>query len=686
MDSFKQVFFNLLIIIAFISSFVITNKIDSDGFQGVLNGEFSVFKTLGIFLIIHLVLLVVIRAYYKNKSTKLADSKLLKPSDLKKEQKRMQNEGIFYSKPRNKNKNHPYYKDKSALPLSRNVKLSTKASYTHTILFGPTGSGKSAAFFIPILKAIDGNSIIVTDPKGELHAKTKNYLEYKGYEVLHLNFNDPSKSDFYSLLGSCKDHSEVNKLAESIMSNGSGGGGDDNWAKMSKPLFAAFLFHEYDKGEKLMSNVTKSLGEVGADANALEAYFEFSSPKAKESYLMFKGSMGSEATVGSIFTTINGKVEVFTYDKVQLLSEKSSFSADNFRLGKAALFVSYPEDEAVVYSPYIASFFYQIMSSIKAHPSMYEGSGGEKGNGVHFLLDEFANIGTLPELDTFLSTIRSKEMSVMLGIQSFDQIKVRYKDRTNTIVENCKTKIVLPGTTGQTAKFFSELVGEEQYKSLSTSTSKNRDTSVSEAEQKKMILSQDQIRRMKTHDVIFVSDNLKPVQDIKNLYYITDFEQKIFAILPFSEKLNLKIAKSIATKIGANKETDAFEIAVKKFAQKNKKAKSKIKDKKQKERENINIKPSNEFIPAIERKRVKNEPYLAPNDLDNDLITDDIDEIESKEVEIDDNFNEFDEIEVPEIDEFNIEDEDNEDDETDYKKMLEEKRRKEILKAIEDKF
>ena len=117
-------------------------------------------------------------------------------------------------------------------------------------------------------------------------------------------------------------------------------------------------------------------------------------------------------------------------------------------------------------------------------------------------------------------------MCMILGIQSFQQIRGRYKEKASIIFENCKTKLVLPGASGESAKFFSELVGEHEFDSYSFSTSEKSNLSLSQSKQKKSILSYDQIRRLKGNEVVCIFGNLRPFRDITNYYYLDDLAFK----------------------------------------------------------------------------------------------------------------------------------------------------------------
>ncbi|GAB6590104.1 hypothetical protein bcgnr5378_64170 [Bacillus cereus] len=530
---------NIVLVFVVITSFYFTNNIHEEFLKELISLNFEHLFTFLMFFLLQIIPLgFLLYKYFSNRNRRLADSNLLRYKEINREQKRARN-SVF--SPRN---NRYYGKDKRAMSISRNVEITTKKSHEHIMLLGPTGSGKSASFFLPNLLKLDDVSIVITDPKAELHRKSGPTLEKKGYKVLHLNFNNPKRSSFYSLLGNAQSYDDVRKISDAILSNGKE---QDEWGKLSKTLLEAFMFHEYDRGDKNITNVVKNMAKMDMDDEVgVEQFFRNSSEQAYLAFSQYKKTAKGESFVSSVYATIQGKMKVYEYDAVIEVGSKNDFTPGDLRNKKIALFVSYNEDDSDNYSAYLAAFYSQLFSQIKRDRSVDEAFGEATGLPVYFLLDEFANIGKIPSLDVLLSTIRSKKMSMVLGVQSFDQLKKNYKDTVNVIAENCKTKIVLGGATGESAETFSKLIGEEEYtnmsvsqgdKSLSTSTSKN----------KKRIMSADQIRLLKTYELVCISDNLKPFIDDRKYYFFDNISYFLYKYLPFDVQRNDEIIKKYNT-------------------------------------------------------------------------------------------------------------------------------------------
>ncbi|MGG0476321.1 type IV secretory system conjugative DNA transfer family protein, partial [Priestia aryabhattai] len=311
---------------------------------------------------------------------RLATGDLLSWRDVKREQK-TQKTLQFYTK-----KQWQFKSEKSAVPVSKNLKLTTKKMFEHIALFGPTGSGKSATFFVPILRTVSDASFVITDPKGELFRKTYKDLLNKGILSLHLNLTDPDKGNIgYSLLKNCKTPNDVRKLSESIM-------GNDQWGNLSKPLLQCFLFKEWAHGRKnpSLKNVIFELLQVPQTSDELDLYFsDIEDENITMSYLKFKTALGSDGLTSSIFNTVIERTQVFEYDNLKQIEKKQLFPNEILRKRKIALFLSYPEEESVIYQPFLSSFYSQLFNQIKSEVNEFE--EGNKGYPVYFLLDEAAN-------------------------------------------------------------------------------------------------------------------------------------------------------------------------------------------------------------------------------------------------------------------------------------------------------
>lgn len=518
--------------------------------------------TFAVFTIIIAVVFFLISRRFSTKHTSNT-SRLLNWKQVKREQRSLRDR-YFYTK-----KEKGYYNDRITLPISQNIKLTENGSYEHICAIVPTGGGKTSSVLLPQLvgdlekdkvyeqlkdkkieKGLDNASAVVTDPKGEIYRATAAIMQAKGYLTPHLDLTNPEKSIRYNLLQGCKTFDDVRKLAETILASA-----DEQWAKLSRDLLEAFLFRSWEKGEGL-AEVIEAIANSSDDT--LEMELELFAEAGEEAQLAFKQftkTAKGDGFVSSVFATINGQLSVFKYNNLRHISNEPNFSFDMLREKKVILYISYPEDEAAIYQPFLASFYFQLMNQVKSHPSFNQGSNrGQKGYPVFFLLDEFANIGKLPDIDSFLSTIRSKAMCLEIFIQSYAQLSKQYGDKVaNIIIENCKTKLTMAGVTNESAELFSKLAGQTMVESTSVSLNGGNSVSTSTSKQAQQVVTADDIRRMKKYDLFIVSANLRPIKDDKMFIYYDKWDfwfLKHFTFLDEDKAVDLgrKIKKLIGKK------------------------------------------------------------------------------------------------------------------------------------------
>jgi type IV secretion system protein VirD4 len=172
-----------------------------------------------------------------------------------------------------------------------------------------------------------------------------------------------------------------------------------------------------------------------------------------------------------------------------------------------------PESKSASMSPLMGPLYSQIMAQVADNPN---------GCPVFFLLDEFANIGKFGQISTILSTVRSRKMSLALGIQSFNQLKQNYgQEESGSIWDNLKIKCALPGLSHESANMFSQLVGFKEISTTSTSFGKDN-LSHSVSNQKRELLTSDEVRRIPDNQMLTVADNRNPLFLTQLRYYLDE--------------------------------------------------------------------------------------------------------------------------------------------------------------------
>lgn len=401
--------------------------------------------------------------------------------------------------------------------VGKTFRLSEKKSFEHILCLGPTGSGKSAAYFIPNLLALpDHASVVVSDPKGELFEKTARHALNRGKKVLVFS---PFKTSTmkYNPLSLCRNVSEIRELSQNLLANGNAAiedmtgtkAGGAEWTNMATPLLAAFLIFvkDLDPPKNTISYAVNLI--IENDIETLKFLMEDAEPAAQKQFNVFMQSAESEKTASSIKTVLATNLQLFMDPMIEEVTNLNEIDPLMLRKHPTHLHVIVPEHKSAFMSPLMGPFYTQMFSHLV-----------EDGRGcpVYFMLDELANIGVIPGLDKYLATIRSRKMSVTVGIQSTNQLKQRYGEASETILDNLKTKFALPGLAYQSAEYISKLVGFKEVSTTSTSYGKDS-VSHSVSKQKRELLTPDEVRRLEDETMVIISDNRNPFIDNQFRYY-----------------------------------------------------------------------------------------------------------------------------------------------------------------------
>lgn len=428
--------------------------------------------------------------------------------------------------------------------ISKKIRLSAKSSYEHCLVLGPTGSGKSSAFFIPNLLDLDGkHSAVVIDPKGEMCAKTRPYLESIGYRIVKIVPLDKSKNEYkYNPLWLTEDDQKIHEIAQIILINGGksieiatgSGMSSSEWINMSVPLFSAALGYVKHFGE------TKSIPEaidIILRDNLEEMEEKFKKNKfAYRQFLIFKSSAESEKTLSSIKSVLTTNVQIFLEDKIEdfvtpeieydeygdsHINEESMFNPTMLRERPTVLFICVPENQANYMMPITSVLYFQILNMNIAHAD---------GCPILCYFDEFPNAGSVLGIDTIISTCRSRRIGISICTQGVEQLKQVYGDNiTSTLLNNLKTKLIFSGLTGESAKYVSELAGYTtiETKNYSSGGSSGQTMAeslfsgrqVSKSGTRRELFTVDEIRTMSKEQVLVIAHSANPIIDDINAYY-----------------------------------------------------------------------------------------------------------------------------------------------------------------------
>ena len=417
-----------------------------------------------------------------------------------------------------------------SLTMTSRPKDPKTARNKNILVIGGSGSGKTRFFVKPSLLQMH-SSYVVTDPKGQLLRETGTLLAHGGpkrdengkpvrdkhgkvvyepYRIKVLNTINFSKSMKYNPLAYVRSEKDILKLVNVIIANTKGDGeksSEDFWIKAERLLYCALIGYIWYEAEPEEKNFITLLELINA-CEAREDDETYKSPVdilfdelaqaqpehfAVKQYVKFKMAAGK--TLKSILVSCGARLSPFDIKELRDIMTEDELELDTMGDRKTALFLIM-SDTDTTFNFVIAMLQSQLFNLLcdKAD-DLYN---GRLPVHVRCLLDEFANIGQIPNFDKLIATIRSREISASIILQSQSQLKTIYKDAADTIVGNCDVTLFLGGKEKSTLKEISELLGKETIDSLSQSENRGAQTSHGLSYQKlgKELMTQDEIAVM----------------------------------------------------------------------------------------------------------------------------------------------------------------------------------------------
>ena len=405
-----------------------------------------------------------------------------------------------------------------------------KRGNINVLVIGGSGSGKSASFVTPNVTNLLG-SYVFTDPKGELYDKTASYFRENGYEIKVLNLIQPQNSDGFNPLLNINTDTDLDIVANTII-KGQGGatGGDEYWDNNAMLLLKAIILLLKEVGYKEEINLASCanlvrLANNSGDFNHLDIMMkeleeEKPGHKARKYYESVK--LAADKAYSSILSTLQSKLGKFESIDIAALTATNTIDFKEIGDKKTALFVISP-DTHTTYDFLLTIFFAQMIQALYDHA---DSNGGGLKVPVFFFLDEFANIGQIPDFDKKISTSRSRRISFNVILQNLDQLENLYKDSYETIMANCDTHLFLGSNSQKTAEYFSKQLGEITVwdESVSVSESKGKEEkgkSESKSTNKfsRPLMTPDEIRRLGDDECIIIEKGVKPILAQKYYYF-----------------------------------------------------------------------------------------------------------------------------------------------------------------------
>ena len=395
------------------------------------------------------------------------------------------------------------------LTMNSRPKQPKYARNKNILVIGGSGSGKTRFFVKPSLMQMH-SSYVVTDPKGTVLIECGKLLQRGGYRIKVLNTINFKKSMKYNPFAYLRSEKDILKLVNTIIANTKGDGeksGEDFWVKAEKLYYTALIGYIWYEAPDEEKNFTTLLEMINASEareddedfqNPVDLMFERLEEKDPEHFAVKqykKYKLAAGKTAKSILISCGARLAPFDIRELRELMETDEMELDTLGDRKTALFVIISDTDDTF--NFVVSILYTQLFNLLCDKAddVY---GGRLPVHVRCLLDEFANIGQIPKFEKLIATIRSREISASIILQSQSQLKAIYKDNADTIVGNCDTTLFLGGKEKTTLKEISEILGKETIDSFNTSETRGRELSHGLNYQKlgKELMTQDEIAVM----------------------------------------------------------------------------------------------------------------------------------------------------------------------------------------------
>lgn len=410
----------------------------------------------------------------------------------------------------------------------------------HNLVIGATGSGKTQTIIFPTVESLAkrGESMIITDPKGEIYEKTSNMLRDRGYHILILNFRDPQQGNAWNPLSlpyrvykkgnQDKAIELLDDLALNILYEENSGNADPFWEKTSADYFSGLALGMFEDAPEDQVNINSislmtTIGEEKFGGSTyIKEYFNTKDPTSAAAINASSTIMAPSETKGSILAVFKQKIKLFaSRENLSEMLGHSDFDLETIGEKKTALFIVI-QDEKKTYHSLVTILLKQCYETLI---DVAQKHGGKLPIRTNFLLDEFANMPPLKDVTTMITAARSRQIRFTMIIQNFAQLNQVYgKENAETIKGNCGNIIYLISTELAALEEISKMCGEVK--------SKKDDKTASTP-----LVTVSDLQRMKQFETIILRIRKQPFKTKMTPYFKLDFgKQYPKATYPQREK------------------------------------------------------------------------------------------------------------------------------------------------------
>ena len=392
----------------------------------------------------------------------------------------------------------------------KRVVLPKAETLRHGLIVGGSGTGKSRGIFLPNAAWSKGTSLVCTDPKSELWRFTSGLRE----KAVRFAPTEPEASACFNWIPLCADPRLAELCARAVVESGNTQGTEQAWLDMEAAFLAAVFSHASTLPAPTPLSAYRLFTRQPIES-LIEELLASPSDAAREQGMVF--SQTQERMRGSIVPVVAARLQFLRDPKVARFTSASIDAPDfaSLRRVPTSLYWCLKEHDIARLRPLTSLFFSLLLERLSV--------GGEDGEGVPtlMLLDEFANVGTIPDFETTLSLARGRGLGIWMGIQSLGQLEARYgRAKAQTILSNCGTKVALSGLDVESAEYFSRTLGEETASVGKTTRhgALNATYGYSRDEHGRRLLTADEVRRIGADESLAIVGNRRPMRLCKLFY------------------------------------------------------------------------------------------------------------------------------------------------------------------------
>lgn len=420
--------------------------------------------------------------------------------------------------------------DTEALMINEKPKNPKYERNLNVLAIGGSGAGKTRFFVKPNLMQMN-SSYILTDSKGSVLPETGKMFQENGYNIKVFNTINMQDSMRYNPFEYIRSEADILKFIDVLIANTSNPqkqGGDSFWENTERLLLTAFIAFMYETRQDILeedpeaeieeynfAGLQKLINNSQVDENnpelenPVDEVFKEHEKLHGDSLAVSqykKYRLASGKTAKSILISVGTRLAPFDLKEVRDLTEYDELKLEDIGDKKTIFYIIVSDTNSTF--NFLAGMMYSQLFDLLTNRA--DNNPNHKLNyPVQMYLDEFANIGTIPDFEQKIATIRSRGISAVVILQSIDQLKSKYKDSANTIIDNCDTLVFLGGK-GSTLKTVSETLGKETIDMLNNNTTKGSSESYTQNNSKAG-------RELMTADEIGTMDNSKCIVSIRGV-------------------------------------------------------------------------------------------------------------------------------------------------------------------------